>query len=129
MPTLKFHHPQTHLSAQELRDRVKLARTYVALTHTYRDLFFPNGKKMGDFETLLVLVCVFIADAEGASTSVTKLGAYSRLPRPTVYRRLAQLCKLGKIVKVGRSYYLAPSSVSRDDRGRIAKILRELTSK
>lgn len=131
MSGLKFYHPQSHIPAEQLRERLRLARLYVDLTHTYYDLFFSKrGKTLGaDFETLLVLVCVFIGDAEGRPTSVTKIASHARLPRQTVYRRLDQLCKIKKIVRVKHSYHLAPGAVAADDQGRIAKILQGFGSK
>jgi hypothetical protein len=129
MTSLKFHYPQTDTPAEQLKERLKLARLYVALTHAYFDLFYPKRSKTLDLEMLLVQVCVFIADAEGGSTSVTKIASHSRLSRATVYRRLEQLCKLGKIVKKGRSYYFASNAVALDNYGKLDRILRTFLAK
>lgn len=131
MTNLKFHYPQTHTPADKLKERLKLARLYVALTHAYFDLFYPRRSKKfsADLETLLVQVCIFIADAEGRPTSVTKIASHARLSRATVYRRLEQLCEFGTIVKKGRSYYFAENAVAGDETGKIDRILRNFLAK
>jgi hypothetical protein len=124
MPVLKLRYAQPHLSAERLRERLKLARIYVQMTRTFSELAFPKRKNYGsDLETLLVFTCVFIADAEGRPTTVTKIAANAGMPRATVYRRLEHLCKLKKVVQVGRSYYLAPGAASPDEHGKLTKIL------
>ena len=128
MSPLKFYHPQSHVPPERLRERLKLARLYVLLTQTFYEMAFPKrARNFGaNTELLLVFICVFIGDAEGRPTTVTKLASHAGLPRATVYRRLEQLCALKKIVKVKRSYHLAPGAASPDDRGRFSRILESL---
>jgi hypothetical protein len=126
MTELKF--PQTHIPPTQLREKLEVARMYVALTREMLDMAFPASERT-DLEALLVLVCVFIGDAEGRSTTATKLASHSGLSRPAVYRRLARLKKLKKVVRVGDTYHLAPGAVVSDEKGRIAKILRKFLNK
>ncbi len=122
---LKLKFPQDHVPPERMHERLKFAKLYILMTHTFNDMAFPD--KTGDYgaslEALLVWLCVFIGDAEGRPTTPTKIATHAGMPRASVYRHLGQLQKLRKIVKVGRSYHIAPGSASPDDRGRIAKIL------
>lgn len=126
MSELKF--PQTHVSPAELRERLEVARMYVALTRELLGLAFPNATR-ADMEALLVLICVFIGDAEDRSTTATKVASHSGLSRQAVYRRLERLRKLKKIVRIGSNYHIAPGSVAADEHGRIAKILGKFLNK
>ena len=126
MSELKF--PQTHVSPALLREKLDVARMYVALTRELLEMAFPAHDR-GDVETLLVLICVFIGDAEGRSTTATKISSHSGLSRTAVYRRLELLQKLKKIVRVGGTYHLAPGSIAPDPNGRIAKIIRKFLNK
>jgi hypothetical protein len=131
MPSLKLHYDQPQIPAERLRERLKLARLYVQMTRTFSELAFPRRVKNygSDLETLLVYICVFIADAEGRPTTVTKIAAHAGMPRQTIYRRLEHLCKLKKVVQVGRSYYLAPGAASPDEHGKLTKILNGFLGK
>jgi hypothetical protein len=122
---LKLRFEQTHVPAERLRERLRLARLYILLTRTFHEMAFPHTAKSygSNIEALLVLVCVFIGDAEGRPTTVTKIASHAGLPRATVYRRLEQLCAIKKITRVGRSYYLASGAAHPDDHGRLSKIL------
>lgn len=123
--SLKLRHPQTHVPLERMRERLKLAQIYVLLTRMFSEMAFPQRAKNygSDLEMLLVLVCVFIGDSEGRPTTVTKIASHAGMPRATVYRRLEQLCKLKKIVRLKRSYFIAPGAASPDDHGRLTKIL------
>lgn len=122
MPDLKLRYPQTHVSPAALRQKLKLSRIYVDLTRELMAMAF-NGKAAADTETLLVLLCVFVGDAEGRSNTAAKIAAHSGLTRQTIYRRLELLTKLGKVVKIGRNYYLAQGAAVGDEKGRLSRIL------
>jgi hypothetical protein len=128
MPDLKFRNRQTRVSLDQLRERVRLIACYVDLTRAFCDLVFTgrDPKSGPRLETILVLACVTVSEAEGRSTSVTKLASYSGLPRQTVYRRLEELIDLGKVVRSKKSYCLAENAVSPDRRGQLARILDKL---
>lgn len=122
MTELKLYHPQLHVPAERIREKLDMARMYVALTREMLEMAFPKRNRV-DLETLLVLLCVFIGDAEGRSTTATKLASHSGLPRSTVYRRLELLLKLKKVVRVARNYRLAEGAVTADEQGRLSRIL------
>jgi CRP-like cAMP-binding protein len=126
---LKFRNQQSRLSSAELRERLKFARMYLAITHEIRRRIFDNCKRGNisgvEMEAILVLVAVFIGDADGRPTNASKIAAYSGLPRSTVYRRLEQLVRLGKVDRVGRRYYLARDAVTSDSNGRLSRIFRD----
>jgi hypothetical protein len=122
MPDLKLRYPQAHVSPASLRQKLRLSQTYIDLTRELMAMAF-NGKGGADIEALLVLLCVFVGDAEGRSTTATKISSHSGIARQSVYRRLDLLMKLGKVVKLGRNYYLAQGAVVADDKGRLARIL------
>jgi DNA-binding IclR family transcriptional regulator len=81
-----------------------------------------------DLETLLVLLCVFIGEAEGRPTTVTKIASHSGISRQSVYRKLDQLMELKKIERIGRNYHLAEGAVVVDKTGRLKRILREFVT-
>ena len=126
MTELKF--PQSHVTSAQLSEKLDVARMYVALTREMLDMAFPASERT-DLEALLVLICVFIGDAEGRSTTATKVASHSGLSRPAVYRRLEYLKKAKKIVRVGSTYHIAPGAMVNDEQGRIAKILRKFLNK
>lgn len=106
-----------------------LGQLYVELTHTMHSMAFPqNDGVQGNLEALLVLVCVFVSDAEGRPASVSKIAAHAMMPRATVYRKLDYLMKIGKIVKVGRSYCYAPNAITPDIHGKLGTILDRFVS-
>src|SRR5262245_54782625 len=107
--------------AEQIRERLKIARLYVAMTRTLHEVTFPqSGNGYGaELESLLVALCVFIGDAEGRPMSASKIALHAGLPRASVYRRLERLTKLKKIVRVGRSYHCSESAVASDDYGRL----------
>jgi hypothetical protein len=120
---LKLFYPQAEVSTEILSERLKLAKLYVDLTRVMMDRVFPDQKHAPDLELLLVLVCVFIGDAEGRVTTPTKLSSHSGLPRTNVYRRLKQLEKMQRIVKVGKTYHVAKDTIKPDRQGLLRKIL------
>lgn len=128
MTDLNIYNPQVLVSADELRERLKLARLYLALTHELLARIF-NGKRNrvrgSDLESLLVVVCVFIGDAEGRPTTATKIASHSGLPRPSVYRHLMRLIRLKKVARVGNNYRLTKTAINPDDKRRLARILDE----
>lgn len=122
MPDLKLRYPQSHVSPAALRQKLRLSRIYVDLTRELMEMAF-NGKSGADIEALLVLLCVFVGDAEGRRNTATKIASHSGLARQSVYRRLNLLIDLGKVVKSGRNYYLAQGAAVADEKGRLSRIL------
>ena len=57
-------------------------------------------------ETFFIAGCVAIGDLEGKPFSVAKIGAYMRVPRTTVIRRLKVLQSWGLIDRQGHHYNL-----------------------
>jgi hypothetical protein len=124
---LKLYNPQPKVASPvELRKRLAIAKMYLALTHEMRSRLF-NAKRHNirgtDLETLLVLIAVFIGEAEQRPTTPTKIASHSGIPRGTVYRRLNDLIKLKKVVKVGHNYHLAQDALTADKKGRLMRIL------
>lgn len=122
MPDLKLRYPQTHISPAGLRQKLRLSQTYIDLTRELMAMAF-NGKGGADIDALLVLLCVFVGDAEGRTTTATKISSHSGIARQSVYRRLDLLIKLGKVVKSGHNYHLTEGAAVADEKGRLARIL------
>lgn len=132
MPSeLKLHYPQRHVGADTIKQRLELSRWYVALTRIMCDLTFPDDPSGfgSNVELLLVLMGVFIGDAEGRPTTATKISSYCGIPRATVYRRLDRLIQLKKVARDGQSYHLAPGASVIDRNGQLPKILRKFPFK
>ena len=127
MTELKLHQPQPHISPARLREKLDVARMYLALTREFLEKAFPGGK--GDMEALLVLICIFIGDAEGRSTTATKLASHSGLSRTAVYRRLEFLVRIKKIIRIGDSYHLATGALVADEQGKVSKIINKFLHK
>jgi hypothetical protein len=128
MPDLKIYNQQVLVSSADLRERLNLARLYLALTHVFLARLFKgkrNRIRGTDLESLLVVVCVFIGDAEGRPTTATKIASHSGIPRPSVYRHLNRLIRLKKVVRIGHSYRLTGTAIFPDEERRIARILEE----
>lgn len=125
MSQLKLRYPQPQVPPGRLREKLNLSRMYVSLTRELYEMAFPKRSRGfgSDVETLLVLLCVFIGEADGRPTTPTKLALHSGLSRPTVYRRLDQLMQLKKVVRIGHSYHIAEGAAAFDKNGRLAKIL------
>jgi hypothetical protein len=111
--------------ADQIRERLSIARLYVAMTRTLHEVTFPQSESGygAELESLLVALCVFIGDAEGRPMSASKIAIYAGLPRASVYRRLERLAKQKKIIRVGRAYHCAESAGSSDDYGRLRRLL------
>jgi hypothetical protein len=127
MRRLKMKFQQAIPEATLLR-RLDLARLYVDLTHVMHQVAFPGRPNSGsDLELLMVLLCVFIGDAEGRQTTVSKIAAHAGMPRPNVYRRLEELCEEKWIVRTGRTYHIAQGAARDDPRldSMIAKYLEK----
>jgi hypothetical protein len=112
-------------SADQIRERLRIARLYVAMTRTLHEVTFPqSGSGYGaELESLLVALCVFIGDAEGRPMSASNIAIHAGLPRASVYRRLERLTKQKKIVRVGRSYHYGESAGGSDDYERLRRLL------
>lgn len=125
MPKLKLRYEQSHVPDETLEERLELCRWYLALTRTIQDLTFPQ-RRVGfgsNLELMLVLMGVFIGDAEGRPTTATKIANHCGLSRATVYRRLDQLIKLGKVTREKRSYFVAPGAAPSDPGNLLPTIL------
>lgn len=124
-------HVQGRVSAEQIRERLRVVRLYLALTRTIYELAFPQaaGSFGAEVETLLVALCVFIGDAEGRPMSASKIAIQAGLPRASVYRRLERLTRLKKIVRVGRSYHYAENALTPDENGRLRRILAKFAEK
>jgi IclR helix-turn-helix domain len=124
-------HRQSRVTAEQIRERLKVVRLYLALTRTIHELAFPKTADSfgAEIETLLVTVCVFIGDAEGRPMTASKIAIQAGLPRASVYRRLERLTKLKKIVRVGRTYHFAENALTPDENGRLRKILAKFVDK
>lgn len=125
MPKSKLRYPQPNLPPHLADERLKLLRIYIEFTRTLHLVAFPKkARRFGsDLETLIVLSCVFIGDAEGRPMTATKIASHAGLPRATVYRRLEQLMKIKRITRLARNYYIAPGAASPDHHGRLSKVL------
>lgn len=122
MPDVKLHNPQAHASQSQLRQKLKISRVYVDLTREMMAMAF-NGRRGADLEALLVLLCIFIGEADGRKTTATNIALHSGLSRTSVYRRLEYLIKTGKAMRVGHNYCLAEGAVVVDERGMLPRIL------
>jgi len=127
MTDLKLNQPQPHISPAHLKKKLNVARIYLALTREFLERAFPSGKE--DLEALLVLICIFIGDAEGRSTTATKLASHSGLSRTAVYRRLEFLVRIKKIIRIGDSYHLATGALVADEQGKVSKIINKFLHK
>lgn len=127
MPKIKLRHTQTHVPVETIEERLELCRWYLSLTRTMHELSFPEEK--GGFgsnlEMMLVFIGVFIGDAEGKPTTPTKIANHCGLSRSTVYRRLGQLCDLNKVVREGKSYFIAPGAAPLDAENLLPKVLEK----
>jgi hypothetical protein len=130
MASLRMRFSQ-RVPPEQLRQRLKVARMYVNLTRTMHQLAFPKSKKGfgAELETMLVLMCVFIGDAEGRPMSASKIASFAGLPRATVYRRLEHLIRQKKIVRVGNAYHYAKDAVSPDPRGQLHRLIDNFSEK
>lgn len=127
MPKLKLRYEQTHVSEDIMEERLELCRWYLALTRTMQELTFPQQSRGfgSNLELMLVLMGVFIGDAEGRHVTATKIAHHCGLSRPAVYRRLAELIKLGKVVRDEHSYFVAPGAAPLDPEGHLPAVLRK----
>lgn len=124
MPQLKLRNPQPHMPPAHLAERFRLVQMYVSLTRASYELAFPTRKDFGaNLESMLVLMGVFLGDAEGRPTSVTKISTYCGVPRASVYRRLEELIKLKKVERLGRRYFLAEGAVTPDRQQKLTRIV------
>jgi hypothetical protein len=124
-------HVQGRFSAEQIRERLKIVRLYLALTRAISELAFPQAANSfgAEIETLLVMLCVFIGDAEGRPMTASKIAIQAGLPRASVYRRLERLTRLKKVVRVGRNYHYAENALTPDENGRLRKILARFAEK
>lgn|GEM_PF-3743786 len=122
---MKLRHDQSHVPDETLQQRLELCRWYLALTRTIHELTFPQdeGGFGSNLELMLVLMGVFIGDAEGRPTTATKIAVHCGLSRQTVYRRLEELIALGKVTRERRSYFVAPGAAPLDPQNLLPAIL------
>jgi hypothetical protein len=91
------------------------------------ELSFPEDRAGfgSNLELLLVFIGVFIGDAEGRPTSATKIANHCGLSRSTVYRRLEELIAKKKVVREGRSYFIAPGAAPIDAENLLPRVLEK----
>lgn len=125
MAKLNLRHDQYPVPVDTIQERLDLCRWYLALTRTMHDLTFPKkrGGYGSDMELMLVLMCIFIGDAEGRPTSATKISNHCGLSRTTVYRCPEKLIALKKVARDGRNYFLAPGAAAIDAKNALPAIL------
>lgn len=123
----KLRHPQVHIEPEVIEQRVDLCRWYLTLTRTMFELAFPPdcGGFGSNMELMLVLMGVFVGDAEGRPPTATKIAGHCGLSRPTVYRRLEQLMKLRKVERSGHNYFVAPGVSPSDPMGLLPRVLEK----
>lgn len=128
MPKMKLRYPQTQVPIETMEWRLELGRWYLALTRTMHELSFPEERSGfgSNLELLLVYIGVFIGDAEGRPTTATKIANHCGLSRSTVYRRLDELIGKNKVVREGRSYFIAPGAAPTDAEGLLSKVLEKV---
>jgi hypothetical protein len=104
---------------------LRMGRAYIDLTRALHGLLFPDtaGHFGAENETLLVLLAVYIGDAENRPMSASKIAGYVGLPRASVYRRIERLTLEGRIERCGRNYRLAPGTMRGDPSGQIRRIM------
>ncbi|MCA6114283.1 helix-turn-helix domain-containing protein [Bradyrhizobium sp. WSM 1738] len=110
------------MTEAQLRERLFLARAYIDLTKLMCGRMFPHLTN-ANLEALIAVMCVFVGEAEGRPPTVTKIAQHSGLTRQTVYRRLEYLIELGRVVRVGKRYYMAENAMEPDPHNRLMKIL------
>lgn len=125
MPKLKLRHDQAPVARETLEERLDLCRWYLALTRTMYELTFPGGGASfgSNMELMLVIIGVFVGDAEGMPTTATKIAGHCGLSRATVYRRLDELMTMGKVTREGRNYFIAPGAAPLDGQNLLPKVL------
>lgn len=107
-----------------------MARAYVTLTRVLHELLLTETAEHfgAENETLLVLLAVFIGDAENRPMSAPKIAGYVGLPRASVYRRIKLLVDEKRIERVGQHYRLTPGSMRGDPTGRIRQIMAKFVA-
>jgi hypothetical protein len=123
---IKMRHEQAHLAIETLEDRLELCKWYLVLTRTLHELTFPNLGSFGsNVELMLVMMGVFIGDAEGRPTTATKIANHCGMSRQAVYRRLEQLTDMKKVIREGKNYYIAPGVAPLDVDNRLPQVLEK----
>ena len=89
------------------RQRLVLCRLMIDIMRNLHGAYAPTTEPFGGrLETFFIGLCVALGEVEGRPFSITKIGAYMRVPRTTVMRRLDRLRSWGLIYRHGRHYYL-----------------------
>lgn len=111
-----------------IEDRLQVAKMYVHLTRAFKEVAYPRGVDIAgtDLETLMVLLCVFIGDAEGRPMTASNVVHYSGLARATVYRRLDTLLSMKKIVRTKNQYHYGEDVMNPDKYRELPKIIDKL---
>lgn len=104
---------------------LRMGRAYVDLTRALHGILLPDTAHHfgAENETLLVLIAVYIGDAENRPMSASKIAGYVGLPRASVYRRIDRLTKEGRIERCGRNYRLVPGTMRGDPSGQLRRIM------
>jgi AraC-like DNA-binding protein len=124
---MKMRHAQPQVPIDTMVFRLELSRWYMSLTRSIHELCFPEDTAGfgANLELMLVWIGVFIGDAEGRPTTATKIATHCGMSRQTVYRRLEQLINMGKVVREGRCYFVAPGAAPAEN-GHLPKVLEKL---
>jgi DNA-binding IclR family transcriptional regulator len=86
----------------------------------------PFGSRL---ETFFIGLCLALGDLEGRPFSVSKIAAYMRVPRTTVFRRLDRLKHWNLIYREGRHYYLDEKALNSLLGLRSYRLIRKLLEK
>jgi biotin operon repressor len=118
------------MATEEIGYGLRMAHAYIDLTRVLHEILLPDtaGHFGAENETLLVLLAVFVGDAENRPMSAPKIADYIGLPRASVYRRVRYLTDQGRIERVGSTYRLAPETMRGDRAGRIRKVMTQFVA-
>jgi hypothetical protein len=88
--------------------RYVLADTVVRLTEEFRADYVPRAKTWEAFALLLILRRMLDVHLRGRKSSAVQISRTIGMPRTTVYRKLAQLKKMGAIKQEGARFTVVP---------------------
>jgi hypothetical protein len=109
MPVTEDHWHEIKYQQQ----RLVLCRLMIDLMRTVHGAYAPASEPFGSrLETFFIGLCVVIGDIEAKPFSVAKIGAYMRVPRTTVIRRLERLQSWGLIERRGRQYFARKTTLN-----------------
>jgi hypothetical protein len=89
-------------------ERYVLADTVVRLTEEFRADYAPSAKTWEAFALLLILRRMLDVHQRGRESSAVVIARAIGMPRTTVYRKLAQLKKMGAVAQNGSHFSVLP---------------------